>query len=1144
MIMFLFYVEIIYFCLCLIGLGSKLCNIFSSHFIVETVDEERKLKYVQHFKDNMSEVFEPEISKYNGKPFTSITMKPDFARFQLEKFDTNFIRLVEKRAFELCACTKNLQVYFNDQRIPIQNFEQFVELFPNYVSTETESSCPEKHFVKLNDHYEIAVIPCENFGQISFVNGINTHFGGTHVNFILDQLVEKITAKLRSRVDLSGTKGRNAIINNLFLFIRCAISKPTFDSQTKERLNTPSKLFVPPNISLNVKEYINIPDKLINKLLKGPLTDMIISTFEFHETKSINKNIKTSSNKKLIIPKLEDANMVHSRKCPSRCTIILTEGDSAKALAISGLSIVGRDYYGVFPLRGKVKNIRAKVENRDAARKEITSNVEVQNILKIVGLEVGRRYTSLDELRYGRIMVMTDADVDGIHIKGLLFNIIHLYWPELLSLGIFQTLLTPIVTATRRNMKLKFYSLPSYQKFLNETPDINSYVIKYYKGLGTSTSSEGREYFKEFRTLQYVYDEMTNEKIDLAFAKKRANDRKRWLMKIRNDNEHYFNENGFHMCIDSEKHNEVSFSEFIDIELSEYSWENIERSIGHIMDGLKPSQRKVLYSCLSRKLRKEIAVYQLTGYISEKTAYHHGEMSLNETIIKMAQNYVGSNNVEYLVPSGQFGTRLLGGTDHAAPRYIKTYLNSLTLTLFREEDSDILRHRVDDNQKIEPYYYVPILPVILMNGCHGIGTGWSTDIWNYNPVEIANEFINKLDNPLYSFSNLTPYFKGFRGTIEINQNKTTKSNTIKQNIDLSDDFDDLSVNVDENVDCIKYDTVGSFEVTGHNSIVVTELPIGTWTDDYQTFLQNCITKENSLIKDFQSEGDDYIARFVLCVDPELINRYCISQNKSEIEKLLKLRSTLTTSNMNLILCDSNIMRFQNVSDIMEYFWKLRFQMYEKRKLYILDRYRWQLEIIMNKVRFVEEIINGEIDIKGQTKESLIELLHVREYKDISMEYKMSQEIYEMIFGNKYDVSNLSTNNDTDASEFTLDEKNDHEIKRGKFHYLINMPIHSLTIDLVNKLKNTAAEKQREYQDYLNLSVQDIWRSEIITFRENYMKEEQNFIDEHYSHKEIKTNKKISGSLSTTKNKSKNNLKNNNSKSEPKKVTTKMSKSLK
>ena len=196
-----------------------------------------------------------------------------------------------------------------------------------------------------------------------------------------------------------------------------------------------------------------------------------------------------------------------------------------------------------------------------------------------------------------------------------------------------------------------------------------------------------------------------------------------------------------------------------------FSKYDCDRSIPNLMDGLKTSQRKIIYTAFKRRLFKEIKVAQFSGSVSEISCYHHGEQSLNGAIIDMAQNYVGSNNINLLEPKGQFGTRLQGGKDSAAPRYIFTLLNKLTRTLFQEADDNVLRYLDDDGTPVEPIYYVPIIPMILVNGSIGIGTGFSTDIMCYNPLEIIDYINASISGKDTSNIKINPYYQGFKGTI-------------------------------------------------------------------------------------------------------------------------------------------------------------------------------------------------------------------------------------------------------------------------------------------------------------------------------------------------------------------------------------------
>ena len=444
------------------------------------------------------------------------------------------------------------------------------------------------------------------------------------------------------------------------------------------------------------------------------------------------------------IKKLDDANFAGTHRS-HECTLILTEGDSAKAMAIAGLSELGRDKYGVFPLKGKVLNVR------DITESKISNNEEIKNLKQIIGLESGKTYDNNKSLRYGSVMFLTDQDTDGYHIKGLLINLFNCKWKSLYEMkGFIKSMATPIVKATKGSNEIQFYNLSDYEKW-KVNKDNKGWSIKYYKGLGTSSRDEAKEYFKNMKSITYTVDELSEDSIKKAFAKERADDRKDWLKPYKSEN----------VLELEEGNNDITYTTFIDKELIHFSHADNIRSIPHIIDGLKPSQRKVLYASFLKNITKDIKVSQFTGYISEKTSYHHGEMSLQGTIISMAQNFVGSNNIELLVPSGQFGTRLQMGKDSASPRYIFTRLNDITNKIYIKSDEPILKYLDDDGFSIEPEKFVPIIPMILVNGTIGIGTGWSTNVPQYNPKDLIDQ-IKRLNNN-EELKELSPYYRDFKG---------------------------------------------------------------------------------------------------------------------------------------------------------------------------------------------------------------------------------------------------------------------------------------------------------------------------------------------------------------------------------------------
>ncbi|PWZ27424.1 DNA topoisomerase 2 [Zea mays] len=723
------------------GYGAKLTNIFSTEFVIETADGRRQKKYKQVFSENMGKKSEPQITKCKqGENWTRVTFKPDLAKFNMIHLEDDVVALMRKRVVDMAGTLgKTVKVELDGHRVPIKSFCDYVDLYMKSANCDRPDNF-KKIYEQVNDRWEVCVSQSEGqFQQVSFVNRIATIRGGTHVDYVTNQIATHVMAFVNKKNKNANMKLHN-VKSHLWVFVNALIDNPAFDSQTKETLTTRQGSF---------GSKCELSSDFLKKVEKSSVIDNVLSWADFKLSKELKKTDGSKKSRISGIPKLEDANEAGG-KDSHKCTLILTEGDSAKALAMSGIAVVGRDYYGVFPLRGKLLNVR------EANHKQIMDNAEIQNIKQILGLQHGKQYDSTKGLRYGHLMIMTDQDHDGSHIKGLLINFIHSFWPSLLKVPSFLVeFITPIIKATRGQTTKSFYTLPEYEEWRNNLgASASSWTIKYYKGLGTSTAKEGRKYFEDIiehkKDFLWVDDQDGNH-IELAFSKKRIADRKQWLTNFQPGT--YIDQR--------EKH--VKYSDFINKELILFSMADLQRSIPSMVDGLKPGQRKILFCSFKRNFVKEAKVAQFSGYVSEHSAYHHGEQSLAGTIIGMAQNFVGSNNINLMYPSGQFGTRAQGGKDAASPRYIFTKLSHITRTIFPKDDDILLNYLNEDGQSIEPTWYMPILPMVLVNGSEGIGTGWSSYIPNYNPRDILANLRRLLNGE--STVPMHPWYRGFKVSI-------------------------------------------------------------------------------------------------------------------------------------------------------------------------------------------------------------------------------------------------------------------------------------------------------------------------------------------------------------------------------------------
>ena len=977
------------------GFGFKLVLIYSKWGEIETVDHIRGKKYKQRFENNLTDILKPTIRKSTAKPYTKVSWLPDYERFGLEKLTDDMFNLFKKRTYDIGVVTeKSIRVRFNNKPVPNKSFEQYMDV---YIGDKTEA---KRVFESPNKRWEIGAClsPLDEFTQVSYVNGINTAKGGKHVIYILNQIVKKMIAYIDKKKKV---KVKPATIKEqLMLFVNCVIENPSFDSQTKECMNTPQSKF---------GSKCEVSDKFIDKLAKMGVMDSAIASNEIKDTKAAKKSDGRKTKSIRGIPKYMGANWAGGTRS-SQCTLILCEGDSAKSGIVSGLSKEDRDKFGVFPLKGKLMN------TLDAAQNKINANAEIANIKKIVGLTTGKSYTEEDakkQLRYGKLLFMTDQDLDGSHIKGLCINMFHSQWHDLIKIPNFLGFMnTPILKATKGKQTKSFYSESAYQNWKENNDNGKGWKIKYYKGLGTSTAKEFKEYFAKKKLIMFEYNGQDSDNaIDKVFNKLRADDRKDWLANYDKD------------AVLNPSNNRVRFEDFTDREMIHFSKYDCERSIPNLIDGFKTSLRKIIFSAFKKNLVNEIKVAQFAGYVSEHSCYHHGEMSLNKAIVGLAQEYVGSNNINTLLPLGQFGTRLEGGKDSASERYIFTKLNKITRAIFPKQDEAVLNYLDDDGTKVEPEYYAPIIPMILVNGGKGIGTGFSYEGLSYNVIQIIKYCKNKLKKG-DKIIKIRPYYEGFKGDI------------IKLN------------------DGQKYLFKGKYElVNSYDTIKITELPIGTWTTPYKTFLEKLMEDKNAkgkkkkpIIKSYKDSCTDTSIEFTiklhLGVLPSLISKK-VDNNIDMIEKTFGLTTTKSTTNMYLFDENQKLKKYNTVYDIIDKYFPVRYKTYELRKKYMIDSLEREVKLISNKAKFIQE--------------------QIVEPPTLILRKKKKQEVISMLKQKGYDIID-----------------NDEEYK-----YLRTMTIDSVEEENFEKLLKLKEEKENELEIIKKTTIEEMWIKELDNLTEIY-----------------------------------------------------------
>jgi DNA gyrase/topoisomerase IV subunit B len=1484
------------------GLGSKVSNIYSKQFIVDTIDSKEKKRFIQEFSENMTQRTKPKITTNSGKSYTKITFIPDYSRFSMNGLEDDSILLIRKRVLDCIACTSaNVQIYLNGERLRGKGLVDYTKYFfegERVISESQVERIKGKGGVVTEYIWEYAIVPNAQYEQVSFVNGNSTTQGGKHVDYILYQIINRLKKMIEEKKRMKELKP-NFIKDKLFIFLRATVANPSFNSQTKEQLTTPSKDF---------GCSVTVSDQFITKLYKSSIVEEIVEFCKMKESLDLAKTTDGKKRNKIYVPKLEDALWAGTAKS-EQCTLILTEGLSAMTFALWGRSIVGPDCLGVFPLKGKVLNIR------DATVSQLMNNEEINNLKQIVGLKQGVDYKDTRDLRYSKVMILTDADVDGSHIKGLLVNLFHHWWPSLLKLDFIQTLRTPIVKAIRGQKVLEFYTEQDYHKW-KEGTNTKGYQIRYFKGLGTSKKEDAQETFRRIDQLRIDYyhkDNLCDESIVLAFEKDKNIKTKISGADETESNEQETNDNketssnymsSDMKCSDKRKRwlaqydrnsyidattNKVSYQDLIHKELIHFSIYDNLRSIPSLCDGLKPSQRKIMYYMLKNNINKVIKVAQLSGYVSAETGYHHGEASLQGAIVSMAQDFVGSNNLNLLYPDGNHGcldpdtkimmwdgskkyakhikigdelvgddgykrtvlkttsgednmyeiniddeifvvnsqhkltlrysshlnifwresdmswrvtyfdpskmkgvhknistnlssdkketynkssltkeqaynqmisfiqtlnidksgifdikvcdylklnntdkhhfkslknnkcikwnnnknlpidpyifgswlgdgnsngsgitsidteiikkwviemgkidceiihdkvsenhdnyhysirksgngkrycvgsglicegctfkkseicewvsdihnpilkrvksqttgknnwqktliennlwnnkhipfeymytskenrlqllagfidtdgyvrfqnkvprilisqskrlrtdliyelkflcetlgyackiyhgsknrqtkngedaslltlcitgdnlheipillnrkkiqpyvlkrnlyissftvkslgvgkycgweidgnnrfllgnfiithnSRLLGGKDAASPRYIFTRLSDITSKVFDKRDSPLLKYLDDDGMQIEPEWFMPVLPMVLVNGCEGIGTGYSTYIPPFNPKDIVTNLLRVLDDkePLP----MTPYFKNFNGDL-----RETEPGS--------------------------YSTSGKWERVSDTQVKITELPVGCWVTTYKEFLESLVEsskpkttkstsgttkakKQTVQLKDVQNKTRDenndicFIVEFCKTEDLDKLIK------TGTLEKTLRLTKSFTTNNMYLFNDDLILTKYRSATDILLDFFDIRIEFYESRRLYLVKQLQNELTLLNSKIRFINEYINGELDINRKSRDYIISLLEERDYPKLA-----------------YDIKN--------------DIKNDSENEGGNtksFDYLVRMPLISLSLEKIRELENHRDTRQNELNDLQSKTQRDLWKNDLDEIR--------------------------------------------------------------
>lgn len=920
------------------GLGAKLIAIFSQWCTVEMCDGH--MYYFQKAENHMNHVRKPTVRpcKKDEKPYLALCFSPDLSLFYPrgqapERLPEVMLDLFMTRALDVAGTVpKEVKVLWSlnrDQfmaprsftytRLPIKGFKDYVKLFiPAELKAQLDQ--PEAPGLKIAYHseprWEVCMIqnPWPMPVNVSFVNNVNTYMGGEHVKYIQSQVYQYCKNKVDG-IDL------RRVQHSVMVFVNAMIEDPSFTSQCKETLQTLPSQF---------GSSCTLPDKFFNTLSRNGVLDDLKTEMEAKELTVARRVIGASKTAKVHdIPNLHDAQFAGTRQA-QKCTLILVEGTSALSLAEAGLSVLGSEYWGAFPVKGKIINA-------DNCVKKLQKNKEFVYLCRIMGLEVGRE-VQRSQLRYGRVLIFTDADPDGSHIRGLIVYFFAKLWPGLLKeAGFLQFMITPIVTAARAGSPLlRFYTLQAFQQWFDSpamAAQKTQWQLKYYKGLATSTTKEGRFYFKHLREHIRGFQAATQEDLDalsLVFGQNThaAQHRQTWL--------HTYDK---HKSIPYEQVKYVSIQRFLNEDLIHFSWLSVCRALPACEDGLTPAARKCVWTFLKRNIVKDKKVCILQTYVDEDTNYHHGPDSLGQTIIRLAQTFVGAQNANLFYPSGQFGTRLDGGDKTVgATRYIFSHLASLTRTLFCAEDDALLQLQDDEGKTVEPVFMAPVIPLLLVNGAKQVGTGYACKVPCFRPEDLIAALERKLAQQ--PWQPLQPWYHKFTGT-----------------------FSKVSPRGD-------FVSRGVVKAVSTRVWHITELPVRVWREKYKETLVKLL--DDGVLESFHEKHRKETICFevTLKADPD---------STFDPYKVFKLQNRFV-ANLAVFTThagEKRVRTFDTVEELFEHWFAFRLPLYELRRQHLVQQLEQQIPFLQSKVEFIRVIVGGQLSLgrKHQALSDDLEALH-------------------------------------------------------------------------------------------------------------------------------------------------------------------------
>lgn len=710
-----------------------------------------------------------------------------------------------------------------------------------------------------------------------------------------------------------------------------SIPNPEFSSQIKDCLDDPIEKFA--NYTFTNKDLDQIW-----KLLEPAIIAMFMDKMS---DKKKTRTVRGTVN----VPKCTDAKFAGHKTKYLDCVMIICEGDSARGTVHEGIvskdTTLNYEYFGTFNINGVPMNARKECSMLDDTKNDrqkiirtmrLQNNERLSSLVKVLGLDYEKTYDTSEEgqkelqtLRYGSVVAAMDQDEDGKgNIFGLLANFFSLFWPALIENRFLRRLNTPIVRLypklkkkyVEEFMSLKQMSQWVGTKYNSEEDLLKDYTIKYFKGLGSHKKAEVPHMFKNFDKIIYTYylDKLGIDKLEVYFG---------------NNTDPRKIELATPVGMEESEGTDIPISEQLMIDTKSYQRDNIIRKLPSLVDGLVPSRRKVL--CAARIVfgtsNKEMKVNAFVNETSRRMNYHHGEQSLAVTITKMAQDFPGARSFPYLRPEGQFGTRANGGKDFASPRYTYTKLNSrLCFQMFPAQDDFLLDYVLDDGERCEPKYYIPIIPTALLESMELPATGWKVKIWGRNPFDIINNVRDMISGKITKSKDLSLF---------MNKNKSKLVEYKKKTY-----------------------SVGSYTIyEKENKLVITELPLGVFSGSLigDIDVPNSLSNNEALVRPPFDETNDEEVKITFYFKEGEMQRIKDAYKPKDPNPVidcwvdfLNLKNSLD-ENINMVDESQAVVEFKNYTDILDRWFVLRKDLYAKR----IDR---EIILIDLRILYLENII--------------------------------------------------------------------------------------------------------------------------------------------------------------------------------------------